>query len=64
MESWDVKEIEKLAYQIWERQGRPEGRSLEHWQEAEELMRAQWLSALEDPENHRVRDMRARGVGA
>jgi hypothetical protein len=31
------KRIEKRAYYIWERAGRPEGRSLEHWKQAEIL---------------------------
>ena len=26
---------EIIAYQIWEEQGRPHGRAVEHWQEAE-----------------------------
>ena len=33
-----LQEIEFLAYLIWERNGRPEGRSLDHWLEAEYLM--------------------------
>ena len=34
----DVKlltRIRTLAYEIWEEEGRPEGRALEHWLEAE-----------------------------
>ena len=29
---WQIRE---RAYRIWEREGRPEGRSLEHWLQAE-----------------------------
>ena len=64
MKSWDLEDIEKLAYAIWVQQGKPEGRSVEHWQEAEELIRAQWLAATEDPREHQVRDTRSRGAGA
>src|SRR5262249_24082295 len=34
-------EIAQLAYLIWEREGRPEGRSLDHWLMAEEKLHAQ-----------------------
>jgi hypothetical protein len=30
------REIERRAYQIWERDGRPEGRAKEHWRQAEQ----------------------------
>lgn len=30
------KEIERRAYEIWERNGRPEGREEEHWRQAEQ----------------------------
>ena len=30
------KEIERRAYEIWERDGRPEGREEEHWRQAEQ----------------------------
>jgi hypothetical protein len=29
-----VEMIRARAYQIWEQEGRPEGRDLEHWKEA------------------------------
>ncbi len=32
------RDIEKLAYLIWERGGRPSGRALDHWLEAEYLV--------------------------
>jgi hypothetical protein len=28
-------QIQERAYQIWEREGRPDGRSVEHWLQAE-----------------------------
>jgi len=59
MKSWEQQEIEALAHAIWERQGCPEGRSLEHWHEAEELFRAKWLADQQGFE-HQVRDLRSR----
>ena len=35
------EEIEKVAHSIWEQEGRPEGRSLEHWLIAENQLRNQ-----------------------
>jgi hypothetical protein len=35
------EEIQQLARLIWEGEGRPEGRSLEHWIRAEEQLRAE-----------------------
>jgi len=63
MKSWEQADIAALAHAIWEGQGRPEGRALEHWWEAEEIFRAKWL-ANKEGEEHRVRDLRARGIGA
>jgi hypothetical protein len=28
--------IKRRAYEIWEREGRPSGRDIEHWQQAED----------------------------
>lgn len=33
------EEISQRARQIWEREGRPEGRDVEHWLQAEEELR-------------------------
>lgn len=33
--SADNDKIAKLAYQIWDQEGRPEGRDMEHWLRAE-----------------------------
>ncbi|MCE0523144.1 MAG: DUF2934 domain-containing protein [Methylacidiphilales bacterium] len=62
MKSWDEEDVRALAHAIWERQGRPEGRALEHWQEAEELFRAKWLAEQQGAE-HQVRDLRSRMTG-
>jgi hypothetical protein len=62
MKSWEQEEIEALAHSIWEHQGRPEGRALEHWREAEEMVRARWL-ANQQGDEHRVRDLRSRAIG-
>ena len=32
------EEIERLAYQLWEERGRPEGNSLEDWNRAQEIL--------------------------
>ncbi len=43
------EDIAKLAYAIFEREGRPHGRSLEHWFQAESLL----LTALQ-PESEKA----------
>jgi hypothetical protein len=35
------EEIELRSYFIWEREGRPDGKSTEHWRRAEEELRAE-----------------------
>jgi hypothetical protein len=37
----DSRYIEHLAYQIWEEQGRPNGRRKDHWAEAERRLNAE-----------------------
>ena len=34
--SWE-KTIREAAYQLWEQEGRPEGRAMDHWLEAREI---------------------------
>jgi Protein of unknown function (DUF2934) len=63
MKSWEHEDIQALAHAIWVGQGCPEGRSEEHWREAEELFRAKWLADKQGEEHH-VRDLRSRGAGA
>jgi len=41
------EEIENLAYQIWQQEGRPEGREKMHWIEAED----QWIAATRSIEH-------------
>jgi hypothetical protein len=41
-----IDQVRNRAYQIWERKGRPQGRDLEHWLEAERELEA------EDERNH------------
>ena len=53
--------IRERAYAIWEQDGRPEGRSLAHWSQAEaEIGSEPVVAALED--RKRVKSGRARGV--
>jgi hypothetical protein len=33
------EEVAGLAYEIWEREGRPSGRDADHWHQAEALLR-------------------------
>jgi hypothetical protein len=32
---WHEQRVRERAYEIWERTGRPEGRAVEHWCQAE-----------------------------
>ena len=38
------EEIEKLAYQLWEKDGRPQGLALKHYYEAERIIRERQLA--------------------
>ncbi len=40
----DNCDIESVAHALWDKQGRPEGRALEHWLEAESLIAHQTRS--------------------
>ncbi|MBF0325700.1 MAG: DUF2934 domain-containing protein [Alphaproteobacteria bacterium] len=40
MSTDDQNKIRQLAHQIWEDEGRPEGREDEHWLRAEEMVAA------------------------
>jgi len=55
-------QIEALAYLIWEKQGRPENRSEEHWIEAEYHILARSL-VHEKSEAQADNDLRSRGLG-
>lgn len=41
--------VRARAYEIWEAQGRPEGRALEHWLEAERESLSLSVAGEEDP---------------
>ena len=45
------------AYKIWEENGRPDGREIEHWLQAEAELRAQFHQREDD--DHRGDDVRA-----
>ncbi len=36
------EEIEKIAYELWEQTGRVHGRDLEHWLEAERIVKERY----------------------
>jgi Protein of unknown function (DUF2934) len=52
-----IEKLRNRAYQIWESMGRPYGRDLEHWLEAERELEA------DDDRNHRAIKEEA-GVGS
>jgi hypothetical protein len=54
MEKLDHRDIETLAYFIWEKQGRPPGRAMEHWLEAEYLICTQAFTHEKSPEETRA----------
>lgn len=43
-----LERIQRLAYQLWEQDGRPEGRHLEHWQEAERQLEVEFRIGYPD----------------
>ena len=51
------EEIARCAFLIWEQEGFPEGRALEHWLEAETQLHAahQHERSLENPETQPLR---------
>jgi hypothetical protein len=42
------REVARRAYEIWEDEGRPEGRDREHWARAEQAVRADSAAAPAD----------------
>lgn len=44
----DARLIQQRAYQIWEQQGRPEGRHLEHWRQAEQELQVEFRVGFPD----------------
>ena len=56
-------EIARCAYLIWEREGRPAGREMQHWLEAEAQLRAlkmQMQMPIPEPEKPRAKTKPAR----
>ena len=53
----DLRRIQQRAYQIWEQEGRPEGRAVEHWRQAEQQLEVEFRVGFpdatgdEDPES-------------
>lgn len=43
------RRIEERAYSLWESNGRPEGRALDYWLEAEQEIVSQSVAGEEDP---------------
>ena len=62
----DIEERKRrLAYQLWEEEGRPEGRAEDHWQEACRLVEAEienpeWLKRSDAPEQETAEPKRSR----
>lgn len=47
--SVDEKRVREFAYQIWESEGKPEGREEEHWDKARKLAEAEALAPKAPP---------------
>lgn len=45
----DAEAVRRLAYEIWEREGRPSGREHEHWAEANQIMAARNPVTVSEP---------------
>lgn len=45
------EEIARLAYQLYERDGKPDGKDLEHWFNAEAMMESQFGSGRDHTEH-------------
>ncbi len=61
------QEIRSIAYQIWEYEGYPDGRDMEHWLKAEAMFREQEQRGSEpsrqaSPDGEQRRRRRSRGV--
>ena len=49
MDEEQERRIRERSYAIWEARGRPEGKELEHWLEAERELLDQSVAGEEDP---------------
>ncbi|MBI5683496.1 MAG: DUF2934 domain-containing protein [Verrucomicrobia bacterium] len=56
-------EIAALAYQIWEQEGRPQGRDLEHWAKAEAQLKAARRQTLSSSSKEQLAFLRSGGSG-
>jgi hypothetical protein len=45
---WHEERIRERAYEIWERAGRPEGKTVEHWLQAEAEVAAEEQGLTEE----------------
>lgn len=52
----EVERIRERAYQLWEQDGRPEGRDLDYWYRAEAELRGEGASGLESPSGNSAAD--------
>jgi DUF2934 family protein len=70
-----LRRIRERSYQLWEQEGRPEGRHLDHWLQAEQelIAKMQWSSSSTDAclskryhqrDNRRADDDRSGEAGA
>jgi len=48
----DEYRVQTLAYQIWELEGRPEGRDQEHWRQAEQQLEVEFRMGYPDATGH------------
>jgi hypothetical protein len=44
----DLRRIQLRAFQIWEQEGRPEGRHMEHWRQAEQQIEVEFRVGFPD----------------
>ncbi|CRI57987.1 hypothetical protein CCOS191_3451 [Pseudomonas sp. CCOS 191] len=57
--SVDEKRIREFAYQIWESEGKPEGREEEHWDKARKLAEAEALAPKAPPRKKAAAKLKA-----
>lgn len=62
MSEINARNTEELAYLLWERQGRPQNRSVENWLEAEYLEHSLGISHVRTKAENEV-ELRMRGLG-
>jgi hypothetical protein len=60
----DRSRIEVLAYEIWEKEGRPEGRDRDHWQQAEKQLEVEFRVGYPDATGNEDPDSNLSSLGA